>query len=66
MGSKMVAYFGLGPAYHGVGLFHSLIGYAGKITVNVVSCRDMMPDPAFYCDCIRESYEELRTAVDVS
>jgi WS/DGAT/MGAT family acyltransferase len=61
MGSKMVAYFGLGPAFHGVGLFQSLIGYAGKITVNVVACRDMMPDPAFYCGCIRESYEELRS-----
>lgn len=63
MGSRMVAYYGLGPAYHGVGLFQSLIGYAGKITVNVVACRDMMPDPAFYCDCIRDSYEELRDAV---
>jgi len=63
MGSKMVAYFGLGPVYHGVGLFQSLISYGGKVTVNVVSCRAIMPDPATYCDYIRETYEELRAAV---
>ena len=63
MGSKMVAYFGLGPVYHGVGLFQSLISYGGKVTINVVSCRAIMPDPATYCDFIRESYEELRAAV---
>ena len=63
MGSKMVAYFGLGPVYHGVGLFQSLISYGGKVTVNVVSCRTIMPDPATYCDYIRESYDELRAAV---
>ncbi|HEY5642518.1 MAG TPA: WS/DGAT domain-containing protein, partial [Woeseiaceae bacterium] len=41
----------------------SLISYGGKVTVNVVSCRAIMPDPATYCDYIRETYEELRTAV---
>jgi len=60
MGSRMVAYYGLGPVFHGVGLFQSIIGYEDKISVNVVSCREMMPDPAFYCECLRESFEECR------
>ena len=64
MGSKMVAYYGLGPVFHGVGLFQSLIGYGGKITVNVVSCREMMPDPAFYCECLNEAYEEMKAATE--
>jgi len=63
MGSRMVAYYGLGPVFHGVGLFQSLIGYGDNISVNVVSCREMMPDPAFYCECLRESFEELRSSV---
>lgn len=62
MGSQMMAYYGLGPLYHGIGLFQSLIGYGGRISVNVVSCREMMPDPAFYCDCLRESFAELEAA----
>jgi len=61
MGSRMVAYFGLGPVFHGVGLFQSLMSYENKISVNVVSCRKIMPDPAFYCECLRDSFEEYRS-----
>ncbi|WP_405241353.1 WS/DGAT/MGAT family O-acyltransferase [Lentisalinibacter salinarum] len=60
MGTKMVAYYGLGPVVHGVGLFQPVIGYDGKITVSAISCREMMPDPAFYCECLQESFDELK------
>ena len=59
MGSRMVANFGLGPVVHGVGLFQPVIGYNGQITVSAVSCREMMPDPAFYCDCLQAAFDEL-------
>ena len=62
MGSRMVANFGLGPVAHGVGLFQPVIGYNGQITISVNSCRDMMPDPAFYCDCLTETFEDLKKA----
>lgn len=62
MGSRMVANFGLGPVAHGVGLFQPVIGYNGRITISAISCREMMPDPAFYCDCLEESFEELKRA----
>jgi len=62
MGSRMVANFGLGPVAHGVGLFQPVIGYNGQITISVNSCRDMMPDPAFYCDCLTEAFEDLKKA----
>src|SRR6056297_957827 len=60
MGTKMVAYYGLGPVVHGVGLFQPVIGYDGKITVSAISCREMMPDPAFYCECLQQSFDELK------
>jgi len=60
MGTKMVAYYGLGPVVHGVGLFQPVIGYDGKITVSAISCREMMPDPAFYCECLQASFDELK------
>jgi hypothetical protein len=62
MGSRMVANFGLGPVAHGLGLFQPVIGYNGQITISVNSCRDMMPDPAFYCDCLTETFEDLKKA----
>lgn len=60
MGSRMVANFGLGPVVHGLGLFQPVIGYNGQITVSAISCREMMPDPAFYCDCLTESFDDLK------
>jgi len=65
MGSRMVTSFGLGPITHGLGLFQPVIGYNGQITVSAISCREMMPDPAFYCDCLSESFEDLRKAAKV-
>jgi WS/DGAT/MGAT family acyltransferase len=62
MGSRMVANFGLGPVTHGLGLFQPVIGYNGQITVSTISCRKMMPDPAFYCDCLSETFEDLKKA----
>lgn len=62
MGSRLVANFGLGPIVHGVGLFQPVLSYNGEITVSAVSCREMMPDPAVYGDCLDESFEALKKA----
>jgi diacylglycerol O-acyltransferase len=62
MGSRMVASFGLGPITHGLGLFQPVISYNGQVTVSAISCREMMPDPSFYCDCLTESFEDLKKA----
>ena len=66
MGSRMVASFGLGPIIHGLGLFQPVIGYNGQITISAISCREMMPDPAFYCDCLSESFDDLKKAAKVT
>ncbi len=62
MGSKMVANYGIGPVVHGLGLFQPVLSYDNKITISAVSCREMMPDPAFYCDCLEKSFEALKDA----
>jgi WS/DGAT/MGAT family acyltransferase len=62
MGSRMVANFGLGPIAHGLGLFQPVVGYNGQITISAISCRAMMPDPGFYCDCLTEAFEDLKKA----
>jgi len=63
-GAKVHLLMGLGPLLHMMGLFHAVLSGAGRITINFVSCRSMLPDPAFYQQCLQESFEELRSAVD--
>ena len=62
MESRMVAYYGLGPVVHGLGLFQPVLSYNNKITISAVSDRTMMPDPAFYVECLQASYDELKAA----
>ncbi|MEM9172911.1 MAG: wax ester/triacylglycerol synthase family O-acyltransferase [Pseudomonadota bacterium] len=62
MGSKMVANYGLGPAVHGIGLFQPVLSYNNQITISAISCREMMPDPAFYMECLQQSYDAMKAA----
>ena len=40
-----------------------MISGAGKISINFVCCREMMPDPGFYRECLQQAYDELEAAV---
>lgn len=61
-GAKMVDYYGLGVLTPGMGIFHLVFSYSGKITLSVLADRDIMPDPEFYHDCLVASYEETYAA----
>ena len=58
-GARMVDYYGLGLLTPGMGIFHLVFSYSGKITLSVLADRDIMPDPEFYHDCLIASYESL-------
>jgi hypothetical protein len=62
MGSRMVASYGLGPVVHGIGLFQPVMSYNNTITICAIADRDMMPDPAFYSECLQASFDELKSA----
>jgi WS/DGAT/MGAT family acyltransferase len=59
-GARMVALHGMGPIMEGVGIIHPVFSCSGKISVAVTCCRDMMPDPEFYADCLQASYDDLK------
>jgi diacylglycerol O-acyltransferase len=61
-GSRMVDYYGLGVLTPGMGIFHLVFSYSGKLTLSVLADRDIMPDPELYHDCLVASYEELYAA----
>ena len=61
-GAKMVALHGMGPIMDGMGLIHPVFSYSGKISIAATACREQMPDPGFYAECLQASFDELQTA----
>ena len=66
-GAQRVDGMNFGPLLPNVGLFHivysSVQNKRGTIAISFTACRDMLPDPDVYADCLRQSYQELRDAV---
>ena len=61
-GARVHLLMGMGPLVDMSGLFHAVISGMGLITINFLSCREMLPDPDFYKQCLEESYTELEAA----
>jgi diacylglycerol O-acyltransferase / wax synthase len=65
-GAEMVDSFSLGPLLPNVGIFHIVYSNVnnkkGTVTLSYTACREMLPDPAVYTDCLRESFDELKAA----
>lgn len=61
-GAKMIALYGMGPIVEQAGLNHTVFSYDGKITITFSACREMLPDPQFYAECIQSSFDELKKA----
>lgn len=61
-GAQLIDSFGLGPLMPNTGLFHTVTSTYEYLNISFTACRDMMPDPEFYSQCLAESFEELRDA----
>jgi len=63
-GARLVHFYPVSIATDYVGLNHTGFSYNGVLWISAVACRNMMPDPAFYADCLRESFEALVAALE--
>jgi WS/DGAT/MGAT family acyltransferase len=61
-GAKLLAQYGLGPIFDGMGLIFPVFSYNGKLFLSVTSCREMMPDPEFFSECMQAAFDELKAA----
>ena len=61
-GARLHSILGMGPVLDNMGLFHAVVSCAGTISINVTACREMLPDPDFYLQCLREAFDELHGA----
>ena len=65
-GAALIDSISLGPLLPNVGLFHIVYSTVedkkGTVNLSFTACRDMLPDPAFYAQCLQESFDELHAA----
>ena len=61
-GARLVSFSPISIAIDGLGLNVTGFSYDGVMWVCVVACRDMLPDPAFFADCLRRSFQALEDA----
>jgi WS/DGAT/MGAT family acyltransferase len=50
------------PICDGAGLFHAVTSCDGKLVISPTSTPQMLPDPAAYTQCLRDSFTELGEA----
>jgi WS/DGAT/MGAT family acyltransferase len=62
LGAKLVRPYGLSMVHDGMGLMHCAQTYLGEMYLSFTGCREMLPDPAFYADCLRDAHDELVAA----
>jgi len=61
-GGRICGLYGMGPVMDGMGIIHPVFSFSGRITVSVTACRDQLPDPGFYAQCLQASFDELLEA----
>ena len=65
-GAKLVRFYGLGLPMDSLGLFNIIFSYNGKLSISITCCREIMPDPAFYVDCMRQEFKEIQATLNVN
>ncbi len=62
-GARIHSVFGMAPILDGLGLILVVVSYAGKISIGINSCRQIVPDPEHMAECMTRSLDELELAV---
>jgi len=62
MGCETVTTVGYGPIVHNMGLIIPVTSYYGELAISFTSCRDMIPDPDFFMECIQNAFDDMKRA----
>jgi diacylglycerol O-acyltransferase / wax synthase len=61
-GARMVAHLPISTIMDGMALNCTGFSYNGTLWVCALSCRDILPDPAFFVECLSSSFAALKQA----
>ena len=65
-GARLALFTGLAVITDNLGISHAVTSYDGKMVIAPLADRQMMPDPAFYRECLQQSFDELKQAAAAS
>jgi WS/DGAT/MGAT family acyltransferase len=57
-GARMTYFSAIMPISDGMGLVFSVTSYDGMLLISPTSCREQIPDPEYFAQCIRDSFQE--------
>ncbi len=57
-GARMTYFSAIMPINDGLGLVFAITSYDGKIIVSPTSCREQMPDPEVFAQCVRDCFQD--------
>ena len=63
-GAKMTYFSAIMPIADGMGLVFAVTSYEGMLIVSPTACREQLPDPAFFAQCVRDSFQEYLALLD--
>ena len=63
-GAKAMCFYPVSIPTNGAGLNLTGVSYNRVMWLSAVSCREMIPDPGFFTQCMKEAWEELLAAAD--
>ena len=57
-GARLTYFSAILPISDGMGLVFAVSRYDGRIVVSPTSCRELLPDPQAFTQCVRDSFQE--------
>lgn len=61
-GARLVSYAPISMLLDGSGINVTGYSYAGTMSICAISCREMLPDPAYLADCLQRSFAAIKAA----
>ena len=58
-GARMSYFSAMLPISDGLGLAFAVTSYDGRIIISPTACRELVPDPEAFAQCLRDSFQEL-------
>jgi len=59
-GARLSYFSAILPITDGLGLAFAVTRYDGRLVISPTSCRELMPDPDVFAQCLRDSFQEYQ------